>query len=145
MRSQQGHFRSRAFLIQIGPQPQDQFLWIERLAGVVGRAVLGTAPALYAGKRLQRVNLSDILAGDEAEILIPCQFGDVAEALSFEQDGGGAQYQVQVLGVRHQRQEHQQGQRVQPPDGMAGQGRFRLGEGCEVGEHQHQNQAGDNA
>ena len=47
-----------------------------------------------------------------------------------------AEHQVQVLGVRNQRQEDQQRQRVQPPVDMPGGGLFAVPPARQVGHHQ---------
>ena len=59
----------------------ENFLGVEQLSGVVGRAVLGAAAAFHAGIGLQRVDAGDILAGIQAEILIAFERRNPAEAL----------------------------------------------------------------
>jgi hypothetical protein len=52
---------------------------------------------------------------------------------------------VQVLGVRDQRQEREQGERVQPPQDAGRGGRFGHEEGGQVSGHEGEDQEGDEA
>ncbi len=103
MRTKQRRFRSRPIRIQIGPKPQDDVLRVQFLARIERRAVLGTASALHAGERLEGIELSDILAGHETEIFVSGQFRKIGKSLAFQEHGGGAEDQMQVLGMRNQR------------------------------------------
>ena len=64
----------------------------------------------------------DVLAGVEAEILVARQRRNLAETVAPQKDRHRTQRQVQMLGVRNQRQEDQQRQRVQPPHLTRGHG-----------------------
>ena len=54
--AEQRRFAAGAELVQVTAQAQDDFLGVEHLARVVGRAVLGAAAALHARVGLQRVD-----------------------------------------------------------------------------------------
>jgi hypothetical protein len=71
--------------------------------------VLGAAAALHAGVGLQADQLGEVGAGDQAEVFIAGERGNLAEAAAGKKDGGRAEHQVQVLGVRNERQKRQQG------------------------------------
>ena len=68
--AEQRLFGARPEVVQIAAQAEDDFFRVEQLAGVVGRAVLRAAAALHAGVGLQADKLRQILAGDQAEVLI---------------------------------------------------------------------------
>ena len=93
---------------------------LRTLPGVERRTVLRAAAALHAGERLQRVDPRHVLAGIQPEIFIAGERRNAAEALALQEHGGRAEHQVQMLGVRNQRQENQQRQRVHPPDRLPG-------------------------
>ena len=102
--AQQRFLGCRAEFVQIGAHAQDDLFGVEHLAGVVGGAVLRAAAALHAGVGLQADELREILAGDQAEIFIAHERRNLAEAAARKKNGERAQHQVQMLGVRNQRQ-----------------------------------------
>ena len=57
-----------------------------------------------------------VFAGDQAEIFVAREFRDIAEALALQENRQRAQHQMQMFGVRDQRQKNQQRQRVGPPE-----------------------------
>ena len=71
--AEQRLLRVRAEVVQVAAHAQDDFFRVENLAGVGGRAMFGAAAALDAGVGLQRDDLRQVLAGDEAEIFIAGQ------------------------------------------------------------------------
>ena len=85
-----------------------------------------TLPVLFAGQcSVQRPHstqenacsatiLRDVFAGIEPEIFVAGERRNAAETVPLEEDRDRAQHQVQMLGVRNQRQKNQQRQRVQP-------------------------------
>ena len=97
--AQQRLFRGRAEVVQIAAQAEDNFFWIQQLAGIGGGTVLGAAAALYTGVGLQGCQTGEISAGDEAEVFVAHQRRNLAEAAAREKNGGRAKNQVQVLGV----------------------------------------------
>ena len=115
MAAQQRRFPARAELVQVTANPKHDFLWVQNLSGVVRRTMLGAAAALDASECLQGVHARDIFAGVEAEVLVALERRYAAEALPAQEHRHRAERQVQVLGVRNQRQKRQQRQRVQPP------------------------------
>ena len=143
--AQQRLFVAGPFFIQIMPQPQDNLFGVERFAGIVRRTVLGAAPALHAGISLQRVDLGDVLAGVQAEVLVAHQRRNLAESVPPQKHGGRADQQVQVLGVRDQRQKRQQRDGVQPPIRARRRGGFLHPEPRQVGDHQDENEQRDDA
>ena len=86
--------------------------------------MLGAAAAFDAGVGLQGGDAREVLAGIEAEILVACERRNFAEAVALEEDRKRAQDQMQMLGVRDQRQENQQGEGVRPPATCAGIGTY---------------------
>src|SRR5579863_10292148 len=66
-------------LIQVTAHAQNNFLRVEFLARVVGRAVLRAAAAFHAGISLQTHNLRQILSRHQPEILIAAQGRDLRE------------------------------------------------------------------
>ena len=114
--AEQRLFGVRAEFVQVAAHAEDDFFGIENFAGVVGGAVLGAAAAFDAGVGLQGDELGDVFAGDEAEIFVAGERRDVAEAAAREKDGDRAEHQVQMLGVRNQRQKDQERERVRPPE-----------------------------
>ena len=113
---QQRRFARRAEGVEVRPHAEDDFLRVEDFAGVGGGAVLGAAAALDAAVGFERDELRDVLAGDEAEVFVADQWRDRGEAVAFEEDSERAEDEVQVLGVRDQRQEDQQREGVRPPE-----------------------------
>src|ERR1700731_4736715 len=79
VRTQQGLLRVRSQVVQIAAHPEDDLLRVEDLAGIRRRAVFGAAPALDAGICLQRDELGDVLARDQAEVFIARERRDAAE------------------------------------------------------------------
>ena len=108
--------------------PRAIFFGIEDLARVVGRTVLLAAPAFDAGVRLQGRELRHVLAGVEAEVLVAFERRNAAEAAARQEHRRRTQHQVQVLGVRNQRQKDQQRQRVRPPQATCRQRPLRMEE-----------------
>ena len=102
--------------------------------------MFGAASAFHAGVGLEGDELRQIFAGVEAEVFIADKRRDVGESSAGEKNGGGTEHQVQMLGVRDQRHEDEQGQRVGPPDELC-----VVPEGREVGDHQVEDQEGDDA
>ena len=83
--------------------------------------MLGAAAALDATIGLQRDDLGEVFAGAEAEvfdIFIRRKRRDGGEAVALEEDGEGREDKVQVLGVRDERKEDEQRERVRPPEGF---------------------------
>ena len=71
--------------------------------------MLGAAAALDAAVGLEADELGEVLAGDEAEVFIVGERGDLGEAVALEEDGEGREDQMQVLGVGDERQEERAG------------------------------------
>ena len=69
-----------AEFVQIAAHAQDDLFRVQHLAGVVGGTVFGAAAAFDAGVGLQRDDLRQILAGDEAEIFVADERRNLAEA-----------------------------------------------------------------
>jgi hypothetical protein len=112
----------RAEVVEVAAQAEDDFFGVEQLAGVGGGAVLGAAAALDAGVGLEADELGEVGAGDEAEVFIAGERGNLAEAAAGEKDGGRAEQQVQVLGVGNDGQKDEQRQRVKSTREVAGGG-----------------------
>ena len=105
--------------------------------------MLRATAAFHAGEGLQSLDSSDILARDEAEILVAGEFRDIAEERAFQKDRSGTQDQMQVLRMGDQRQEDQQRQGVGPPNRVPGRAGFRKRKTREIGDHQEEYQPGD--
>ena len=112
---------------------------------LAGGAVFGAAAAFDAGIRLQRDELRYVFAGDESEVLIAVERRDVAEFAAGKEDGDGAQDQVQVLGMRNERQKDQDAECMRPPEPARRGGGGRYGESGEIGDHQGEDEEGDDA
>src|SRR5271165_242420 len=139
--SEQRFFALGTEFVQITPHAERDFLRVQDLSGIGRRAVFGAASALDARIRLERDQFGYVLAGVETEILVARKRRDLAELLAFEEHGDGTQNQVQVLGVRDQRHENQQGQSVGPPQGTAG---IAAGQKShQVGDHQEKDEKSD--
>ena len=109
--------------------------------------MLGAAAALDAGVGLQRDDLGEVFAGAKAkvfDILICRKRRDRGESVALEEDGEGREHQVQMLGVRDERQEDEQRQRVRPPEGFQ-RSPVAHEERGEVGDHQEKDKQGDDA
>ena len=106
-------------VVQIRADAENDFLGVEDLAGIGGGAVLGAAAALHAGVGLQADELRQVLAGHEAEVLIAGERRNRAESAAREKDGGGAQHQVEMLGVRNDGQKDEQRRACAPTTGRA--------------------------
>ena len=143
--AQQRLFGGRAEFVQVAAHAQDDLFRVENLSRVGRRTMLGAAAALDAGEGLQRVDARHVLAGIQAEILVAGERRNAAEALPLEEYRDRTQHQVQMLGVRNQRQEDQQRQRVQPPHALSRE-RFLVDpEPGQIGDHQHEDQQRDEA
>ncbi len=140
-----GSSAARPDVVEVGADAEDDFLGVEKLAGVGGGAVLGAAAAFDAGVGLQADELGKILTGDETEVFIIGQRRDGAEAAAGQKYSRRAQHQVQVLGVRNQWQEDQQRQGVRPPENAGRDSSVGCEERCQVGCHQEEDQPGDYA
>ncbi len=106
--------------VEIAAEAEDDFLRVEFLAGVVRRAVFGAAAALHAGVGLQADELREIGSSNESEVFIANQRRNFAEAATRKKDGGRAENEVEVLGVRNDGQKDEQGQCVRPPENACG-------------------------
>ncbi len=115
MLAEQRLFGRRAEFVEVAAHAERDFFGVQNLAGVVGGAMFGAAAAFDAGIGLQRDDAREVLAGVEAEIFVARERRDVRELAAREKYGERAEHQVQMLGVRDQRQEDQQRQRVRPP------------------------------
>ena len=73
------------------------------------------APALHARVRLQAYELRQIFSRNQAEIFVAAQWRNVREFAARKEHGDRAQQQMQMLGVRNQRQKCEQRERVRPP------------------------------
>src|SRR5579872_6402720 len=125
------------------PDAEGYFFRVKNLAGVRRRAMLGAAAALDAGKGLEGDELRQVLARIEAEIFVPRERRDFAERVALQKDCSRAQNQMKMLGVRQQRQEYQDRQRVRPPERLV---RFAAGQkGRQIRRHQKENQKRDYA
>src|SRR5579863_9798990 len=102
--AEQRFFRRDSELVLIPAQAKNDLFGVEQLAGVGSRAMLAASAALHAGVGLQADDLSKILAGDQAEVFVARKRRNGAEAAAREKDRRRAQHQVQVLGVRNERQ-----------------------------------------
>ena len=101
--------------------------------------MLGAAAALDAAVGLEAGELGEVLAGDEAEVFVSVcltERGDLREGVAFEEDGQRAEDEVEVLGVRDERKEDEQGEGVGPPEGFDRRTAVGDEEGGEVGDHQ---------
>ena len=134
-----------AEIVEVGAQAENDFLGVEDFAGVVGGAMLGAAAAFDAGVGLEADELREIGAGDQAEVFIAGERRNLAEAAAGEEDGDGAQQQMEVLGVRDDGQKDEQRKSVQPPEKSRGGGTV-CGEKCgQVGGHEGEDEQGDKA
>ena len=109
--------------VEVGAGAEDDLFGVEDLAGGGGGTVLGAAAALDATVGLEGDDLGEVFAGGEAEvfdILVRRERRDSGEAVALEEDGEGREDEVQVLGVRDERQEDEQGEGVRPPEGFEG-------------------------
>ncbi len=143
MFAEQRLFAGRAEFVEISAHAQRDFFGVENLAGVGGGAVLGATSAFDAGVGLQRDELGDVFAGIEAEIFVAHQRRNFAEGVALQKDGQRAQHQVQMLGVRDQRQENEKRERVRPPKRSALLAARQ--EGQQIGDHQQEDQQRDEA
>ena len=115
---------------------------VERLAGAVGRALLGAALALDAGQEVEPHLPRRVLHRLEAErravgpqrLLGEVERQDLGHALGLEVDGRRREDEMEVLAAQDLVREDQDDRRVQPPVGLGQQG--RRGDAVEVGEHQ---------
>ena len=140
-------FGVRAEGVEVGACAEDDLFGVEDLAGGGGGTVFGAAAALDAAVGLQGDDLGEVLAGGEAEVfdvLVGGERRDGGEAVALEEDGDGREHEVEVLGVRDQRQEDEQGEGVGPPESFEG-GVVAGDEGGEVGDHQGEDEQGDEA
>src|SRR5581483_59248 len=143
MLAEERRFVARSELVEVAAESQDDFLGIENLPGIVCRAMLGAASAFHARERLQRIDLRDVLAGIESEILVAFQRRNAAEARAPQEYRHRTQRQVQVFGVRNQRKKGQQADGVQPPIDASAHRTLAIPEAAEVRNHQGENQEGD--
>ena len=144
---EQRDFGVRAEGVEVGARAEDDLFGVEDLAGGGGGAVLGAAAALDAAVGLQRDDLGEVFAGDEAEVfdvLVGRERRDGGEAVALEEDGDGREDEVQVLGVRDERKEDEQREGVRPPESFE-RGVVAGEEGGEVGDHQQEDEQGDDA
>ena len=118
-----GRLAPRPVFVQVIAQPQDDLLRVESFAGVVCRAMLRAPSAFHAGVGLQASIRVTSLPVSKPKSSSPTSGGIRLNPPPAQKYGDGAQHQVQVLGVRDQRQKRQQRQRVQPPVHPAGDGR----------------------
>src|SRR6202162_5296934 len=105
--------------------------------------MLRAASAFDARVGLQRDELGDIFSGVESEVVIANQGRDFAEGVALQEHGEGTQNQVQMLSMRDQRRENQQGQRMGPPQPAAFLAAWK--KSPEVGDHEQENKQGDEA
>lgn len=143
--AEEGLVAGDAELIEMGAHAEDDFLWIEGLAGVVGGAVFGAAAAFDAGKRLEGEQLGNVFAGDEAKILVAGEGRDGAKLAAGEEDGGGAEEEVEVLGVGDEGEEDEEGGGVDPPEEVVGDAFGEQDIVEEVGDHEGEDEEGDEA
>ena len=108
-----------AEFVEVAADAKRDFFGVENFAGVERGAMFGAASAFDAGVGLERDDLGEVLAGIESEILIADQRGDLGESAAREENGRGAQHQVEMLGVRDQRHEDEKREGVGPPDESA--------------------------
>ena len=132
-------------VIQVVAKSENDFLGVEQLSGVGSGAMLRAAAALHAGIRLKADQLRKVSASDEAEVFITGERRNLREAASGEKDGDWAEQQVQVLGVRNDGQEGEQGEGVHPPEHADGRSRTGDEERGQIGGHQHKDEQGDEA
>ena len=118
--AQQGLFDCAARIRSDSRARRARFFSGPELCRCCGGAVLGAAAAFDAGIRLAGDDPREIFAGVEAEILVAGQRRDSRESAARKKDGDRAEHQMQMLGVRDQRQEDQQRQRVRPPEQLRG-------------------------
>ncbi len=103
--------------------------------------MLAATAAFDAGVGLERDDLRDVFAGVESEILVAGERGNLAEAIAFQEDGERADDQMEMFGVRDQRQEGEDGERVGPPQPAVV---FHAGEERgEVGGHEGEDEERD--
>ena len=143
--AQQRRFVAGAEFVEVIAQPQDDLFRVEHLARVGRGTVLGAAPALHAREGLQRVDARHVLARVQSEILVAGERRNPAEALPLQEHRRRTQHQVQMLGVRNQRQEDQQRQRVQPPHALPGQRFLVHPQPGQIRRHQREDQERDEA
>ena len=113
--AQKGFGGGWAKVVEVIAQSKDDFFGVEQFAGVGSRAVLGASTALDAGVGLEADQPGEVRAGHQAKVFVPGQRRNLGEAAVGEKDGSRAEKQVQVLGVRNEREKNEQGQRVKPP------------------------------
>ena len=138
-------FGGRAVFVEVTAEAEDDFFGVEFLAGVVGGAVLCAAAALDAGVGLKAGELGEVFACDKAEIFVADERRDFAEASAREKDGGGAEHEVEVFGVRNDGKEDEDGEGVNPPEGHGGRAGALHRKGGEVGDHQDEDESGNDA
>ena len=131
---------ARAKFIQIAAHAKNDFLGVQFLAGVCGRAVFGAAAAFHAGVGLQTHQLREVCSGNQAEIFIAHQRRNLAEATPGKKDGGWAENEMQMLGVRDDGQEDQQGERVCPPENACGGAGIADRKACQIRHHQEEDE-----
>ena len=75
--AEEGLIGCGAEVVEVGADAEDDFFGVEELAGVGGGAVLGAAAALDAGVGLEADELREVRAGDEAEVFVAGERGDL--------------------------------------------------------------------
>ena len=107
--------------------------------------MFGAAAALDAGVGLQADELREVGSGHEAEVFIAHQRRNLAEAATRKKDGGRAENEMQVLGVRDDGQEDEQGERVCPPENAGSRAGIADSKARQVGHHQEEDQQRDHS
>jgi hypothetical protein len=130
-------FRSEG--VEIAADSEDDFLRVEELAGVVGGAVFATAATLDARVGLEGGKAGEVGSLAESEVLVSFEGWNFGEGAAGEEDGGGAEDEVEVLGMGDEGEKDGECQCMGPPDGLAGVSKIVR----QVSKHQGKNQEGD--
>ena len=145
VRAEERRFAARSEFVEICPQSKDDFLRVEHLACVGGGAMFGASAAFHAGERLQGLDARHIFAGDQPEILVSGERRNAAEPFALEEHRRRTEHQVQMLGVRDERQKNHQRGRMQPPHSLPANAFIADPQAGEVGQHQRKNQQRDDS
>ena len=94
---------------------------------------------------MQGDQLRNILARIESEILVVRQGWNSAEPVPLQENRHRTENQMQVLGMRNQRKEDQQSQRMRPPVRPTGRASLLHAERQKVRHHQQEDQQRDEA
>jgi hypothetical protein len=104
-----GRVTLRAVFVYVIVQAERDKAGVELFACVIRWTVLGASAAFHARIGLQGGEAGDIVSTHEAWIFVVVQCRDLAEARALEKESHRAEQHMQVLGVRNQREQDQDG------------------------------------